>query len=67
MKAGSFEWHPARSADEAVALLAEYAPQPPFNAGTPKTAPLAVRQMMGEMFDPLRAGMRAAARTALGA
>jgi carbon-monoxide dehydrogenase medium subunit len=27
MKAGSFEWHPARSADEAVALLAEYAPQ----------------------------------------
>jgi carbon-monoxide dehydrogenase medium subunit len=27
MKAGSFEWHAARSADEAVALLAEYAPQ----------------------------------------
>ncbi|MCE2948261.1 MAG: xanthine dehydrogenase family protein subunit M [Betaproteobacteria bacterium] len=27
MKAGSFEWHPARSADEAVALLAQYAPQ----------------------------------------
>ena len=27
MKAGSFQWHPARSADEAVALLAEYAPQ----------------------------------------
>ena len=27
MKAGSFEWHPAHSADEAVALLAEYAPQ----------------------------------------
>ena len=27
MKSGSFQWHPARSADEAVALLAEYAPQ----------------------------------------
>ncbi len=27
MKAGSFAWHPARSADEAVALLAEFAPQ----------------------------------------
>jgi carbon-monoxide dehydrogenase medium subunit len=27
MKSGSFEWHPARTADEAVALLAEYAPQ----------------------------------------
>jgi carbon-monoxide dehydrogenase medium subunit len=27
MKPGVFSWHPARSADEAVALLAEYAPQ----------------------------------------
>ena len=27
MKSGSFHWHPARRADEAVALLAEYAPQ----------------------------------------
>ncbi len=27
MKPGVFSWHPARSVDEAVALLAEYAPQ----------------------------------------
>ena len=27
MKPGTFEWHPAHSADEAIALLAEYAPQ----------------------------------------
>lgn len=26
MKAGAFEWHPAATADEAVALLAQYAP-----------------------------------------
>jgi cyclohexyl-isocyanide hydratase len=52
---------------QSVQLLAEYAPQPPFHAGTPKTAPRDVRQMMGTMFDPLRAGMRASAKTALGA
>lgn len=52
---------------QCVQLLAEYAPQPPFNAGTPKTAPREVRQMMGSMFDPLVAGMRATAKTALGA
>lgn len=50
---------------QCVQLLAEYAPQPPYNAGTPKTAPREVRQMMGSMFDPLVAGMRATARTAL--
>ncbi len=52
---------------QCVQLLAEYAPQPPFNAGTPKTAPKEVRQMMGSMFDQLVAGMRATAKTALGA
>ena len=52
---------------QGVQLLAEYAPQPPFNAGTPKTAPPEVHQMMGSMFDPLLAGMRAAAKSALGA
>lgn len=52
---------------QGVQLLAEYAPQPPFNAGTPKTAPPEVHQLMGAMFDPLLAGMRASAKTALGA
>ncbi len=51
---------------QSVQLLAEYAPQPPFNAGTPKTAPKEVHQMMGSMFDPLLAGMRASAKLALG-
>jgi putative intracellular protease/amidase len=51
---------------QGVQLLAEYAPQPPFNAGTPKTAPAQVHQMMGSMFDPLIAGMRASAKSALG-
>lgn len=50
---------------QGVQLLAEYAPQPPFNAGTPKTAPAEVHQMMGSMFDPLVADMRASARSAL--
>ena len=51
---------------QSVQLLAEYAPQPPFNAGTPKTAPAEVHQMMGSMFDTLLVGMRATARSALG-
>ena len=56
-----------RTYAQCVQLLAEYAPQPPFNAGTPKTAPREVRQMMGSMFDPLLAGMRQTAKSALGA
>lgn len=52
---------------QGVQLLAEYAPQPPFNAGTPKTAPAPVRQMMEPMFDPLLAAMRVSAKSALGA
>lgn len=52
---------------QGVQLLAEYAPQPPFNAGTPKTAPPEVHQLMGSMFDALLAGMRASAKSALGA
>lgn len=51
---------------QGVQLMAEYAPQPPFNAGTPRTAPREVRQMMDPMFDTLRAGMRASAKSALG-
>ncbi len=52
---------------QGVQLLAEYAPQPPFDAGTPKTAPPEVHQMMGTMFDGLLAGMRETARSAMGA
>ncbi len=35
---------------EGVQLIAEYAPQPPFNAGTPHSAPLHVRTMIEAMF-----------------
>lgn len=35
---------------QGVQLMAEYAPEPPFNAGTPATAPEAVRQIMEGMF-----------------
>lgn len=35
---------------EAVQLLAEYAPEPPFNAGTRETAPPDVRAIMDAMF-----------------
>ncbi len=44
----------------------EYAPQPPFDAGTPKTAPAEVHQTMGSMFDGLVAGMPTSAKAALG-
>lgn len=52
---------------QGVQLMAEYAPQPPLHAVTPKTAPPEMRQMMDPMFDTLRAGMRASAKSALGA
>lgn len=39
-----------RSYAEGVQLLAEYAPEPPFDAGTPATAPKAVVEMIGGMF-----------------
>lgn len=35
---------------EGVQLLAEYAPQPPYDAGTPERAPAPVRTMMEDMF-----------------
>jgi len=35
---------------EAVQLLAEYAPAPPFNAGSPETAPPEAKSMMDAMF-----------------
>jgi cyclohexyl-isocyanide hydratase len=48
---------------QGVQLMAEYAPQPPFNAGTPSTAPQAVFQMMDEMFVGFRAEATALAKT----
>lgn len=50
---------------KAVQLLAEYAPQPPFDAGTPAKAPKDVLWMMNTMFDDLRAQMKASATQAL--
>lgn len=35
---------------ESMQLLAEYAPEPPFNAGTPRTAPPLATAMMADMF-----------------
>ncbi len=35
---------------QGVQLMAEYAPEPPYNAGTPTTAPEPVHQMMADMF-----------------
>lgn len=35
---------------QTVQLLAEYAPEPPFDAGTPRTAPPAVTTMVADMF-----------------
>jgi cyclohexyl-isocyanide hydratase len=45
---------------ETVQLLAEYAPEPPFNAGSPRTAPAAVTQAVEAMFPELNAKARAA-------
>jgi putative intracellular protease/amidase len=49
---------------EAVQLLAEYAPQPPFTAGTPATAPAQTTALIGGMFDGLVAQMRETAKAA---
>lgn len=50
-----------RDADYAkgMQLLAEYDPQPPFNAGTPQTAPAHLTQMLEEMFSGFRAEVSA--------
>jgi cyclohexyl-isocyanide hydratase len=51
---------------QSVQLLAEYAPQPPFNAGTPQSAPAEVRDMMAAMFPKFLADARDVARRANG-
>lgn len=52
-----------RDADyaKAVQLLAEYHPEPPFNAGTPALAGEAATKMMGDMFVPFATQARAIA------
>lgn len=47
---------------ECLQLLAEYAPEPPFNAGTPATAPADARAMMSGMFDDFVATAHATAK-----
>jgi putative intracellular protease/amidase len=49
---------------EGMQLLAEYAPEPPFNAGTPATAPKASVDIISGMFVDFHATARAAAQRA---
>lgn len=51
---------------QAVQLLAEYAPQPPLNAGTLDSAPADIRDMMVGMFPGFEAHARAVAATRRG-
>ena len=46
---------------EAVQLFLEYAPAPPFNAGTPETAPPAVLEMVKTRSAKMRAEREALA------
>lgn len=39
---------------ESVQLLAEYAPEPPYDAGTPRKAPAEITTMMSDMFIDFR-------------
>ena len=47
-------------------LLAEYAPKPPFNAGTPETAPKEAVAMMSAMFAGYSDKAQTAIKKALG-
>lgn len=49
---------------QSVQLLAQYAPEPPFNAGEPATAPKEVTQMISGMFDGLKQEMSVAGAAA---
>ena len=35
---------------EGVQLIAEYAPEPPYNAGSPESAPAEVKELIDSMF-----------------
>lgn len=43
---------------QSMQLLAEYAPEPPFNAGTPRTAPPEATAMLVDMFKGFSAGAK---------
>lgn len=45
---------------QSMQLLAEYAPEPPFDAGTPRTAPPEATAMLMDMFKGYRAGAKQA-------
>jgi cyclohexyl-isocyanide hydratase len=49
---------------QVIQLQMEYAPEPPFDAGDPDTAPLAVRERVRELNAPLAARRRAAVEAA---
>ena len=49
---------------EVVQLLAEYAPQPPYDAGSPERAPTDVRNMVEAMFPGFLADAEAKGRAA---
>ncbi|MBG0810761.1 DJ-1/PfpI family protein [Methylosinus sp. H3A] len=53
-----------RTYAESVQLLAQYAPEPPFSAGEPDTAPRAVTTMIESMFVGLTKDMGEAGKTA---
>lgn len=46
---------------KAVQLIAEYAPEPPFDAGSPDRAPPGITRQMRDMFAPFHADARDAA------
>ncbi len=49
---------------EGVQLIAEYAPEPPFNAGTPKTAPAEIKGLVEGMFTDFIKSAEAVGRAA---
>jgi transcriptional regulator GlxA family with amidase domain len=49
---------------ECVQLMAEYAPEPPYNAGTPKRASSEVKKLMSDMFVDFNKQAEAAGRAA---
>lgn len=51
---------------QTMQLLAEYEPEPPFNAGTPRTAPPDVTAMVADMFKDFDPQVRAALNAAQG-
>jgi len=53
-----------RTYAEGVQLLAEYAPEPPYDAGTPQRAPADVKQMMESMFTDFLKTAETVGRTA---